>query len=137
MAKKQPFMTVELKFERGDLEYATEVITDTLYDEFDSEVFEMLDFSGKQFRNELLEFEPFLRCVREGIEDKGYEALNDPWDYIDFDPFFSSKEYQSLFRVMEELQELIHDLNREERAPKDCADAIEVLKRAGFKIVKA
>ena len=136
MAKAQPFMTVQLNISRDDVLYAAEMITDTLFDEFDSEVFEMADFSGKQFRNELLEHPVFLKCVRESIESAGAEALDSPWDYMDFDDFYSTKEWKGLFRMFEELQ-VIYDDTRTSANLSDCAEAIETLKRAGFKIVKA
>lgn len=137
MAKAQPFMTVQLNISRDDVLYAAEMITDTLFDEFDSEVFEMLDFSGKEFRNELLEHPVFLKCVRESIETAGAEALDSPWDYMDFDDFYSTKEWKGLFRTCEELQTILDDVRRSDRIDEHCAKAIETLKAAGFKIVKA
>ena len=136
MAKAQPFMTVQLNISRDDVLYAAEMITDTLFDEFEGEVFEMADFSGKQFRSELLEHPVFLKCVRESIESAGAEALDSPWDYMDFDSFYGTKEWRSLFRMFEELQEILDDANKNSTSTA-CAEAIETLKRAGFKIVKA
>jgi hypothetical protein len=137
MAKATPFMTVELTIDKQDVQYAAECVTDYLFDEFDSEVFEMLGLSGKQFREELMTFKPFLEAVKEGVSGQGFEALEYPYDYIDFDDVYATKEWKSLFGICEQLQDILHDVEREERTENACADAIMTLKRAGFKIVKA
>jgi hypothetical protein len=137
MAKAKPFMIVEMPVEQRDVAYAAECVTDFLYDEFESEVFEMLGFNGKAFRQELMTFEPFLECVKEAVSKHGYEALECPYDYVDFDDVYSSKEFRSLFSVCEDLQEILVDIEREDSVETACADAIMTLKRAGFKIVKA
>jgi hypothetical protein len=54
-----------------------------------------------------------------------------------FDGVYSSKEFQSLYSVCEDLQEILVDIEREDSVETACADAIMTLKRAGFKIVKA
>ena len=136
MAKK-PFMIVEMPVEKYDVAYAAECVTDFLYDEFETEVFEMLGFNGKAFRQELMTFEPFLECVKEAVSKHGYEALECPYDYVDFDDVYSSKEFRSLYSVCEDLQEILVDIEREDSVETACADAIMTLKRAGFKIVKA
>jgi hypothetical protein len=137
MAKAKPFMVVEMSVEQRDVEYAAECVTDFLYDEFESEVFEMLGFSGKLFRQELMTFEPFLEAVKDAVSKHGYEALECPYDYVYFDGVYSSKEFQSLYSVCEDLQEILVDIEREDSVETACADAIMTLKRAGFKIVKA
>jgi len=137
MAKEKPFMIVEMPVEKYDVAYAAECVTDFLYDEFESEVFEMLGFSGKLFREELLTFAPFLECVKEAVSKHGYEALECPYDYVDFDDVYSSKEFRSLFSVCEDLQEILVDIEREDSVETACADAIMTLKRAGFKITRA
>jgi hypothetical protein len=137
MAKAKPFMIVEMPVEQRDVAYAAECVTDFLYDEFESEVFEMLGFNGKAFREELMTFEPFLECVKEAVSKHGYEALECPYDYVDFDDVYSSKEFRSLFSVCEDLTEILVDIEREDSVETACADAIMTLKRAGFKIVKA
>ena len=137
MAKAKPFMIVEMPVEKYDVAYAAECVTDFLYDEFESEVFEMLGFNGKAFREELLTFAPFLEAVKEAVSKHGYEALECPYDYVDFDDVYSSKEFRSLFSVCEDLQEILVDIEREDSVETACADAIMTLKRAGFKIVKA
>ena len=137
MAKATPFMIVEMPVEQRDVEYAAECITDNLYDEFDSEVFEMLGFNGKAFREELMTFEPFLEEVKEAVSKHGYEALECPYDYIDYDDLYATKEWKSLFSVCQQLQQVLIDIEREDSVETACADAIMTLKRAGFKIVKA
>jgi hypothetical protein len=137
MAKAKPFMIVEMPVEQRDVAYAAECVTDFLYDEFESEVFDMLGFSGKAFREELMTFKPFLEVVKEAVSKHGYEALECPYDYVDFDDIYSTKEWRSLFSVCELLQEIWNDAEREDSVETACADAIMTLKRAGFKITRA
>jgi hypothetical protein len=137
MAKAKPFMIVEMPVEQRDVAYAAECVTDYLYDEFESEVFEMLGFNGKAFREELMTFEPFLEAVKDAVSKHGYEALECPYDYVDFDDIYITKEWKSLFSVCQQLTQVIVDIEREDSVETACADAIMTLKRAGFKIVKA
>ncbi len=137
MAKAKPFMIVEMPVEKYDVAYAAECVTDFLYDEFESEVFEMLGFSGKLFREELMTFAPFLEEVKEAVSKHGYEALECPYDYIDYDDVYATKEWKSLWRVCNELQQVLVDIEREDSVETACADAIMTLKRAGFKITRA
>jgi hypothetical protein len=137
MAKAKPFMIVEMPVEKRDVEYAAECVTDFLYDEFETEVFEMLGFNGKAFREELMTFEPFLEEVKEAVSKHGYEALECPYDYIDYHDVYATKEWKSLFSVCQQLTQVIVDIERESSVETACADAIMTLKRAGFKIVKA
>ena len=137
MAKAKPFMIVEMPVEKSDVAYAAECVTDFLYDEFETEVFEMLGFNGKLFREELMTFEPFLEEVKEAVSKHGYEALECPYDYIDYDDLYRTKEWKSLWRVCNELQQVLVDIERESSVETACADAIMTLKRAGFKITRA
>jgi len=137
MTKAKPFMIVEMPVEKYDVAYAAECVTDFLYDEFETEVFEMLGFNGKAFREELLTFEPFLEAVKDAVSKHGYEALECPYDFIDFDDIYITKQWKSLFSVCELLQEIWNDVEHEDSVETACADAIMTLKRAGFKIVKA
>jgi hypothetical protein len=137
MAKAKPFMIVEMPVEKYDVAYAAECVTDFLYDEFETEVFEMLGFNGKAFREELMTFEPFLEAVKDAVSKHGYEALECPYDYVYFDGVYSSKEFRSLYSVCEDLQEILVDIEREDSVETACADAIMTLKRAGFKITRA
>ena len=137
MAKAKPFMIVEMPIVKQDVDYAAECVTDFLYDEFETEVFEMLGFNGKAFREEIMTFKPFLEAVKEAVSKHGYEALECPYDYIDYDDLYATKEWKSLFSVCQQLQQVLIDIEREDSVETACADAIMTLKRAGFKIVKA
>jgi hypothetical protein len=137
MAKAKPFMIVEMPVEQRDVAYAAECVTDFLYDEFESEVFEMLGFSGKAFREELMTFAPFLEAVKDAVSKHGYEALECPYDYVDFNDIYITKEWKSLFAVCQQLTQVIVDIEREDHVESACADAIMTLKRAGFKITRA
>ena len=136
MAKAQPFMTVEITVSRSDVEYAAECITDNLFDEFDGEVFDVLGFVGKDFRQELMTFEPFLECVRNAVASGGQEALECPYDWFDYDIIYASKEWQLLYAACETTLGVLNE-GYDTDDFSDCAAAIETLKRAGFKIVKA
>ena len=136
MAKAIPFMTVEMTVSKQDVEYAAECVTDHLFDEFDSEVFDVLDFSGKAFREELLTFEPFLKCVKNAVASGGQEALECPYDWMDFDEIYITREWRSLYAACEIVQEVLNEEDIVDNT-SDCAAAIETLKRAGFKITRA
>jgi hypothetical protein len=81
----------------------------------------------------------FSQMVRKGVEKYGPDALSDPYDYMDFDIVTLSPQFKQLRNVVEMLEEVINDAEQHERAQRSnaCEDAIETLKRAGFKIVKA
>ena len=137
MAKAQPFMTVELAVSKQYLQYAAECLTDILFDEFDSEVFDVLDFSGKAFREELMTFKPFLEAVKEAVVRGGMEVLERPYDYMNFHDVYNTKEWKSLFNACAVVQEVINEAYNETDSETACDAAIETLKRAGFRIVKA
>ncbi len=137
MTKAQPFMTVQIELTRSDLFNPADAVVDNLFDEFSNEVFDMLGLGYKEFRDELIDFAGFQKMVRFGVEENGRDAVDCPYDYLDFDVVYDTKEWKTLFNTCEYLQTILNDIEHEERRGNVCADAIETLKRAGFKIVKA
>ena len=137
MAKQAPFMTVNIELTRGDLSNPADAVASDLFAEFANDVFEMLGVGYKEFREEIVDFAGFQKMVRFGVEENGRDALDRPYDYMDFDVVYDTPEWKSLFRVCCELQTILNEIDSEERRGNVCADAIETLKRAGFKIVKA
>ena len=137
MSKAQPFMTVQVELTRGDLSNPADAVVSELFAEFANDVFEMLGLSYKEFREEIVDFAGFQKMVRFGVEENGRDAVDCPYDYMDFDVVYGTPEWKSLFGVCCELQTVLDEIEHEERRGNVCADAIETLKRAGFKIVKA
>lgn len=139
MAKTAPFMTVEFKVEQSDVELAAECIVDDFYDDYNTEAIEALGLGYKAFLKEVIEMYEFSVMVRKGVEKYGPDALNDPWDYMDFETVTLSPAFKKIRDVLEMLEDVLTDAEKHERAQRSnaCEDAIETLKRAGFKIVKA
>ena len=136
---KAPFMTVEFKVSDGDVEYALDCIADDIFDNFDYTSIQALGLNIRDFKDEIAEMYEFSQMVREGVERYGPDALHDPYDYMDFEIVTDSPQFRRVREVVEMLEEVISDAEKEERASKSnaCEAAIETLKAAGFKIVKA
>lgn len=138
-SKAAPFMTVEFKIDRDDVEYAVECIVDDLYDSYDTETIEALGLDYKAFKAEVKDMYEFSQMIKRGVERYGPDAINDPYDYMDFEIVTRSPEYRQLTDTLDMLGEVLNDAEKHERALKNdpCAEAIKTLQAAGFKIVKA
>lgn len=136
---KAPFMTVEFKVAQSDVEHAAECLVDDFYENYNSEAIEALGIEYRALMNEVIEMYEFSDMVRTGVERYGPDAVNDPYDYMDFSTVTLCPQFKKMRDVLEMLEEVLDDAERHERNQKSnaCEDAIETLKRAGFKIVKA
>ena len=137
MAKAQPFMEVTIQISKSDMDYAAECLMDFLYDEFSEEAIVAVGITYKAFKEELMTFEPFLEMVKNGVVENGMEALETPYDYMYHDTVWGTKEWRNLYSACGQMEAILDDAKRDESRSNACADAIETLKRAGFKIVKA
>lgn len=133
---KAPFMTVEYKIDRDDVEYAADCIVDDLYDNYDTETIEALGLEYKAFKEEVIEMYEFSRMIKKGVERYGPDAINDPCDYLDFEIVTRSPQYLKLTDTLDMLGEVLNDAEKNDRNDP-CTDAIKTLQAAGFKIVKA
>jgi hypothetical protein len=136
---KAPFMTVELVVDRKDVNYAAECIADDIFENFNYDSIEALGLQYRDFVNEITEMYEFSVMVRKAVEKYGPDALHDPYDYMNFETVTMSPAFRKVRDVVEMLENVISEAEQEERASKSnaCEAAIETLKAAGFKIVKA
>ena len=137
MAQAKPFMEITIQISKSDMDYAAECLLDYLYDEFSEDAIEAVGITPKAFKEELMTFEPFLEMVKNGVVENGMEALETPYDYMYHETVWASKEWRKLYDACEQMEAILDDAKRDESKSTACADAIETLKRAGFKIVKA
>ena len=137
MAQAKPYMTVNVQISPNDVKYAAECLADDLFEEFEREVFDMLGITEASLREDLLTFPAFQRMVTNGVLRHGMDALDEPYDYMDYDTVYITKEWESLYRACEQMQAIVSEIYRADSIDDDCARAVETLKRAGFKIVKA
>ena len=136
---KAPFMTVEFVVSRGDVEYALDCIADDIFENFNYDSIQALGLQYRDFKEEIREMAEFSDMVYNAVSKYGPDALHDPYDYMDFEIVTHSPQFNKLRDVVEMLEEVISDAEKEERNSKSnaCEAAIETLKAAGFKIVKA
>ena len=139
MSKTAPFLTVEFAVDRERVDYAAECIVDDIFENFNYDSIEALGLEYKDFKEEVIEMFEFSQMVRKGVERYGPDALSDPWDYMKFDIVTLCPQFKKVREVVEMLENVITEAEQHERAQRSnaCEDAIETLKRAGFKIVKA
>ena len=139
MSKFAPFMTVEFVVNNNDVEYAAECIVDDIFENFNYDSIEALGLQYSDFKAEVIEMFEFSEMVHLGVAKYGPDALSDPYDYMDFEVVTRSPAFNKVRDVVEMLENVISDAEQHERAQRSnaCEDAIETLKRAGFKIVKA
>ena len=136
---KAPFMTVEFKVTKEDVLYAAECIADDIFENYDYTSIQALGLQYRDFKEEIREMAEFSDMVYNAVSKYGPDALHDPYDYMDFEIVTQSPQFNKLRDVVEMLEEVINEAEKEERNSKSnaCEAAIETLKAAGFKIVKA
>lgn len=138
---KAPFMTVEFKVDRNEVKSVADCITDRLYDSFSEDTIEALGLQYSDFINEIIDMYEFSKMIKKGVETYGPDALDDPYDFMDFEMVTRTPAFKKLIDVCEMLEAVLNDADKHTRDQQNnanaCADAIETLKRAGFKIVKA
>lgn len=138
MAKSTPFMTVEFKVDRADVEYTADCIVDSLYDDYDSEVIDALGLDYLNLVNEVIDMPEFSKMVKVGIEKNGPDALDNPYDYMNLDAVMLTPEFMKVRETLDMLVDVIRDAEKNDRNLSDpCEEAIKTLQAAGFKIVKA
>ena len=137
MAQAKPFLTVNVQISPNDVKYAAECLADELFENFEREVFDMLGINEASLREEMLTFPAFQRMVTNGVLQHGMDALDEPYEYMDYDTVYITKEWESLYRACDYLQSIVSEIYRADSIDDDCAKAVETLKRAGFKIVKS
>lgn len=142
MAKKPPFISITIEITRKDLVDVAYTLADYLTEQYSDEIFNAAGVDIVSLREEILDLPAFKDMVTKGIKNYGIEAIADPWDYMDFTEVESSKEWQGMDKMFGDLVEIIREIKEAEAeqcfGPKedDCADAVRILKAAGYRIVK-
>jgi hypothetical protein len=134
MSKTQTFMTVTFDITRSQVQHAADCIADDWFEDY-SDAFDLLGMTRKDFANELMELPAFHTMIRKAVIEMGKVSLYDVYDYMNFDIIDDSKEMKCLRDTLEFLGKILNDVYHEKK--DDCAEAMETLKRAGYKIVRA
>jgi hypothetical protein len=135
MSKTEPFMSITFDITRSQVQHAADCIADDWFEDYGKDVFEgLLGMTRKDFANELMELPAFHTMIRKAVIEMGKVSLYDVYDYMDFDIINGSKEMKGLRETLDFLGDILEDAHSKN---DDCSEAIETLKRAGYKIVRA
>lgn len=134
MSKTQPFMSVTIDITRSQVQHIAYCIADDWFDDYGEDAFDLLGMTQEDLKNELMELPAFHTMIRNGVSEMGKVSLYEVYDYMNFDIVDESKEMKCLRDTLEFLVKILDDVHSKK---DDCADAIETLKRAGYKIVRA
>ena len=137
MGKTHPYMTVTVQLSTKDALHIATHVLDELFEQFEDRVFDLVGYPLDQLRKDLLTFPPFQKMVQDGIASSGTDALDEPYDHMDFYRVHGTKEWKMLSDACYQMLEILEEVEEEDASlDNDCTRAIETLKRAGFKIVK-
>ncbi len=135
MSKTELFMSITIDVTRSQVQHIAQCIADDWFEDYGKDVFEdLLGMTQKDFANELMELPVFHTMVRKGVSEMGKLSLYDAYDYMDFSIITGSKEMKGLRETLDFLGDILEDAHSKN---DDCSEAIETLKRAGYKIVRA
>jgi hypothetical protein len=135
MSNKPYWLAVTVYVKQVHLEEVAAYIAEDWFDDFGEEVFDLLGMTQKGLADELV-YMPVVRdMIWKAVTVYGESAFDCVGEYMDFDRVNRSKEMNCLQDTLEFLGEILYDVYSGKK--DDCAEAIETLKRAGYKIVKA
>jgi hypothetical protein len=136
MSNKPYWLAVTVYVERRNLEEVAADIADQWFDDYGEDAFEMLGMTEKDLAAELADMPVVRDMIWKGVTKYGMAAFDHIYDSMDFDLIDRSKEMNGLRDTLVFLQEILeNDIYSSKNDP--CAEAIETLKRAGYKIVRA
>jgi hypothetical protein len=137
MSNKPYWLAVTVYVERRNLEEVAADIADQWFDDYGEDAFEMLGMTEKDLAAELADMPVVRDMIWKGVTKYGMAAFDHIYDSMDFDLIDRSKEMNGLRDTLVFLQEILENDIYSSKNNDDCAEAIETLKRAGYKIVKA
>ena len=137
MSKKPYWLAVTVYVERRNLEEVAADIAEQWFDDYGEDAFEMLGMTVKDLAAELADMPVVSDMIWKGVTKYGMSAFDHIYDAMDFDLVDRSKEMNGLRDTLVFLQEILENDIYSSKNNDDCAEAIETLKRAGYKIVKA
>lgn len=130
-------MQITINVTQKQLLFVAECLTDDLFYEFGRTVTDCAGLDRRELHEGLVTYKPFLDMVADAVRNEGVMALEEPYDYMDFDRIYGTKEWAQVWDACERMQAIVHDAEREDHDAAACAEAIKTLKAAGFKITKA
>lgn len=130
-------MQITIEVTQKQLMFVAECLTDDLFYEFGRTVTDSAGLNRKELHEGLVTYKPFLDMVEDAIRNDGVAALDEPYDFMDFDRIYGTKEWGQVWDACERMQAIVHDAEREDTDEAACAEAMKTLKAAGFKITKA
>ncbi len=136
MSNKPYWLAVTVYVERRNLEEVAEDIADEWFDDYGEDAFEMLGMTEKDLAAELADMPVVSDMIWKAVTKYGMSAFDHIYDSMDFDLIYQSKEMKGLQDTLVYLQEILENDIYSNKKNDDCAEAIETLKRAGYKIVK-
>jgi hypothetical protein len=137
MSNKPYWLAVTVYVERRNLEEVAADIADEWFDDYGEDAFEMLGMTEKDLAAELADMPVVRDMIWKGVTKYGMAAFDRIYDSMDLDKIYLSKEMNGLRDTLVFLQEILENDIYSSKNNDDCAEAIETLKRAGYKIVKA
>lgn len=130
-------MQITIEVTPKQMMFVAECLTDDLFYEFGRTVTDCAGVDRKELHEGLTQFKPFQDMVEAAVREDGVTALDEPYDYMDFDRVQGTKEWARLWTACERMQAIVNDAEKEDEDVAACAAAMKTLKAAGFKITKA
>jgi hypothetical protein len=130
-------MQITIEVTPKQMMFVAECITDDLFYEFGRTVTDCAGVNRDELHEGLIEYKPFQDMVAKAVREDGVVALDEPYDFMDFDRIHGSKEWARLWKACEEMQAIVQDADRDDTDEEACKAAIKTLKSLGFKITKA
>jgi len=139
MTKKQPAMQVCIDITEPQLRHIADYFIDDLYDKFGHEVVDAVGIVEKDLKSEIIEFQPFLEMVRDSVSRYGVEAIEFPYDFMDYSQVQESEEWKKLLQTCELMNSIIREIDKEIDLDKNrniqIENAKKVMKANGYKII--
>ena len=138
MTAMMPVMTVNIPVTQSDMMNVADWIWErTIIDIYEPCVIEFAGLRRDEFCQGLIDNRVFQQIVGNQVVECGRLFLEDPGEWID--TFELVKDIQPLNELVNWVDEVIDIIDdaRHNYAEDDCSAAIETLKRAGFKVVRA
>ena len=134
-----PRMTVNIPIKSDSMMNLVDWIWERIIiDEFEECVIEFAGLRKEEFCQGLIDNRDFRRAVGTQVAEFGWSFFDDPSDYTDSrDLVKDIRPLNELLKWLYEVIEIIDDARANGGVPDDCSAAIEALKRAGFKVVRA
>ena len=129
----KPFLSVTIDVTEQQARKAAWYLADSWFEYHGKDAFALLGMTKKDLENEVMSLPAFAQALRDSVTELGREGLHgiDEYDYIDW--VEESREMKDLEFTLGFLKDILFEIDH----PSDaCADAIETLRKAGFRVVR-